>query len=143
MDVNQALKDAYAQEIQTVSHYVGDSTALGDSAGARLRPVFQQNIEDELKHAGQVGDRLEQLGQQPPSAAEFDPQESAHSPQDHADLESVLEDVLVNEENEIEAYETLLEAAREADDTVTEHLATEILSEEESHRANFRTHSEQ
>ena len=51
---------------------------------------------------------------------------------------SVILGVLDAEEDALETYRTLITAAEEADDPVTEDLAVTILADEEAHRTEFR-----
>ena len=51
---------------------------------------------------------------------------------------SVIDGVIAAEEDAIVTYRSLISAAREADDPVTEDLAIELLADEEVHRAEFR-----
>jgi bacterioferritin len=51
---------------------------------------------------------------------------------------SVIRGVLDAEEDAIETYHDLIEAADAAGDPVTEDLAVTILADEEAHRTEFR-----
>ena len=51
---------------------------------------------------------------------------------------AVINGVLTAEEDAIETYRALIDAAEEANDPVTEDLAVTILADEEAHRTEFR-----
>ncbi len=51
---------------------------------------------------------------------------------------SVIRGVLDAEEDAIDTYRSLIKAAEDADDPVTEDLAVAILADEEAHRTEFQ-----
>lgn len=51
---------------------------------------------------------------------------------------AVIDGVLAAEEDAISTYESLVDAARDADDPVTEDVAVGLLGDEEAHRSEFR-----
>jgi bacterioferritin len=96
-------------------------------------------VQEELGHAGRIGQRLKQLDARPPGSAEFTArQDSLQPPEDSTDVLSVIQGVLDAEEDAIETYRSLIDAAQEANDPVTEDLAVTILADEEAHRTEFR-----
>jgi bacterioferritin len=86
-----------------------------------------------------LGQRLKQLDARPPGSAEFVArQDSLQPPEDSTNVISVIRGVLDAEEDAIETYRTLIDAAEAANDPVTEDLAVTILADEEAHRTEFR-----
>jgi len=51
---------------------------------------------------------------------------------------AVIDGVLEAENDAIDTYRSLIRAADEADDPVTEDIAVTILTDEEAHRTEFR-----
>ena len=138
-DVTRLLKEAYQDEIETVMNYLTNSIVLDGVRAEEIKESLQQDIQEELGHAEQLGRRLKQLDERPPGSAEFSPsQQSLQPPEDTTDVVSVIEGVLDAENDAIETYRAIIEAAEAADDPVTEDLAVTILADEEAHRTEFR-----
>jgi bacterioferritin len=133
------LREAYGDEIETVMNYQTNAIVLDGVRAEEIKESLQQDIQEELGHAQQLGQRLKQLDARPPGSAEFTPrQDSLQPPEDSTDVLSVIQGVIDAEEDAIETYRSLVDAAREADDPVTEDLAVTILADEEAHRTEFR-----
>ncbi|WP_251330700.1 ferritin-like domain-containing protein [Haloplanus pelagicus] len=133
------LQKAYGDEMETVMNYQTNAIVLDGVRAEEIKQSLQQDIQEELTHAGQLGNRLKQLDARPPSSAEFTPrQDSLRPPKDSTDVLSVIRGVLDAEEDAIETYRSLIDAAEDADDPVTEDLAVTILADEEAHRTEFR-----
>ncbi|MFB6072412.1 MAG: ferritin-like domain-containing protein [Halobacterium sp.] len=138
-EVTRLLKKAYGDEIETVMNYMSNSIVLDGVRAEEVKESLQQDIQEELGHAEQLGDRLKQLDEAPPGSAEFEArQQSLQPPADTTDVLSVIEGVLDAEEDAIETYRELIDAADDANDPVTEDLAVTILADEEAHRTEFR-----
>ncbi|MEF8900995.1 MAG: ferritin-like domain-containing protein [Halovenus sp.] len=133
------LQKAYGDEMETVMNYQTNAIVLDGVRAEEIKESLQQDIQEELTHAQQLGNRLKQLDARPPSSAEFTPrQESLQPPEDSTDVLSVIRGVLDAEEDAIGTYRSLIDAAEEADDPVTEDLAVTVLADEEAHRTEFR-----
>jgi bacterioferritin len=133
------LQTAYGDEMETVMNYQTNAIVLDGVRAEEIKNSLQQDIQEELTHARQLGNRLKQLGARPPSSAAFTPrQDSLQPPEDSTDVLSVIQGVLDAEEAAVETYRSLVNAAEEADDPVTEDLAVTILADEEAHRTEFR-----
>ncbi|MFB6353029.1 MAG: ferritin-like domain-containing protein [Halobacteriales archaeon] len=138
-DVVRLLEKAYGDEIETVMNYLSNSIVLDGLRAEEVKESLQTDIQEELTHAEQLGDRLKQLEEAPPGSMDFEArQESLQPPADTTDVLTVIEGVLDAEEDAIGTYRSLIEAARAADDPVTEDLAVTILADEEAHRTEFR-----
>ena len=135
------LQKGYNDEIETVMNYLTNSYVLQGLRADEVRESLRTDArEEELTHAGMIAERLTELDARPPGSAEFEArQESIQPPDDPADVLSVIDGVIEYEEEAIETYRSLIRAAQEADDPVTEDLAIDILGDEESHRAEFRS----
>ncbi|WP_096394859.1 DUF892 family protein [Halorubrum trapanicum] len=133
------LRTAYADEIETVMNYQTNAIVLDGVRAEEIKESLKQDVQEELGHAEQLGQRLKQLDARPPGSAEFTAgQESLQPPADSTDVLAVINGVLDAEEDAIATYRELIDAAEEADDPVTEDLAVTLLSDEEAHRTEFR-----
>ncbi|MCD2201407.1 rubrerythrin [Halobacterium sp. KA-4] len=138
-EVTRLLRKAYGDEIETVMNYMTNSIVLDGVRAEEIKESLQVDIQEELSHAEQLGERLKQIDEQPPASAEFEAhQHSLQPPKDTTDVLSVIDGVLDAEEDAIDTYRDLINAAEDADDPVTEDLAVTILADEEAHRTEFR-----
>ncbi|SEH43969.1 MULTISPECIES: ferritin-like domain-containing protein [Halopenitus] len=137
--VIELLRKAYSDEIETVMNYQTNAIVLDGVRAEEIKESLQVDIQEELAHAEQLGQRLKQLDARPPGSAEFTArQDSLQPPADSTDVLSVIRGVLDAEEDAIDTYRDLIDAAEDANDPVTEDLAVTILAEEEAHRTEFR-----
>jgi len=133
------LRKAYGDEMETVMNYQTNAIVLDGVRAEEIKESLQADIQEELGHAQQLGNRLKQLDARPPSSADFVArQDSLQPPEDSTDVLSVIRGVLDAEEDAISTYRDLIDAAEDADDPVTEDLAVTILADEEAHRTEFR-----
>ena len=138
-EVVRLLKKSYQDEIETVMNYQTNAIVLDGVRAEEIKESLQADIQEELSHAQQLGQRLKQLDARPPGSADFVArQDSLQPPEDSTDVLSVIDGVLEAEEDAIATYRELIEAAEAAADPVTEDLAVTILSDEEAHRTEFR-----
>ncbi|GGL24056.1 hypothetical protein GCM10009037_04430 [Halarchaeum grantii] len=138
-EVTRLLKKAYQDEIETVMNYMSNSIVLDGVRAEEIKESLQADIQEELGHAEQLGNRLKQLEEAPPGSGEFEAsQHSLQPPEDTTDVLSVIEGVIEAEEDAIATYRDLITVAEEADDPVTADLATTLLADEEAHRTEFR-----
>jgi len=138
-EVIRLLKEAYGDEIETVMNYMSNSIVLDGVRAEEIKESLDQDIQEELTHARQLGERLKQLDDAPPGSMAFEAsQASLQPPEDTTDVLSVIDGVIEAEEDAIETYRSLIHAAEDADDPVTEDLAVTILADEEAHRTEFR-----
>jgi Protein distantly related to bacterial ferritins len=137
-EVTALLHEAYMEEFETVMSYQTNAIVLDGVRAEEIKESLQADIQEELAHAQQLGERLKQLDARPPGSMEFSPvQESLQPPTESTDVLSVIEGVLDAEESAIDTYRGLVDAAEAANDPVTEDLAVEILADEEAHRTEF------
>ncbi len=137
--VIELLQGAYGDELETVMNYLTNSIVLEGVHAEEIRDNLDQDINEELTHARMIGERLKQLDARPPASAAFEArQEGLQPPEDSTDILSVIDGVIQAEDDAIETYRSLIDAADEANDPVTEDLAVELLGDEEAHRTEFR-----
>jgi bacterioferritin len=138
-DVIRLLREAYFDELETVMNYMANSIVLDGVRAEEIKESLQVDIQEELTHAQQLGERLKQLDDVPPGSMDFEAsQASLQPPEDTTDVLTVIEGVIEAEEDAISTYRELIEAATEGDDPVTEDLAVTLLADEEAHRTEFR-----
>jgi bacterioferritin len=138
-EVITLLRKAYIDEMETVMNYQTNAIVLDGVRAEEIKESLQTDIQEELTHAGQLGQRLKQLDARPPGSGEFTArQDSLQPPEDSTDVLSVIRGVLDAEEDAIDTYRSLITAADEANDPVTDDLAVTILADEEAHRTEFR-----
>jgi bacterioferritin len=143
-EVTRLLRKAYGDEIETVMNYLTNSIVLDGVRAEEIKDSLQADIQEELNHAEQLGERLKQLDDRPPASMEIEMRQTAlQLPDDPTDVIAVIDGVLEAEDGAIETYRALISAAREADDPVTEDLAITILGDEEAHRTEFRGFSKE
>ena len=137
--VVELLRKAYGDEMETVMNYQTNAIVLEGVSAEEIKESLTEDIQEELGHAEMIGQRLKQLEARPPGSAEFTAnQNSLQPPADSTDALAVINGVLDAEEDAISTYKSLIEAARENDDPVTEDLAVTLLADEEAHRSEFR-----
>jgi bacterioferritin len=120
-------------------NYQTNAIVLDGVRAEEIKESLQADIQEELGHSEQLGQRLKQLEARPPGSGEFNArQESLQPPADSTNVLAVIDGVLDAEEDAIQTYRELIDAAETADDPVTEDLAVTILADEEAHRTEFR-----
>ncbi|MDS0295838.1 ferritin-like domain-containing protein [Halogeometricum luteum] len=135
----ELLKKAYLDELETVMNYLTNSIVLDGVRAEEIKGSLQEDIQEELGHAEQIGQRLKQLDEVPPGSADFEAaQTNLQPPEDSTSVISVIEGVIEAENDAIDTYRALIDAAEEANDPVTEDLAVTLLADEEAHRTEFR-----
>lgn len=138
-EVVRLLRKAYMDEIETVMNYQVNAIVLDGVRAEEIKESLQADIQEELGHAEQLGQRLKQLGARPPASAEFTARQgSLQPPEDSTDVLAVINGVIEAEEDAIETYRELIAAADEVNDPVTEDLAVQLLGDEEAHRTEFQ-----
>jgi len=74
------LQAAYMDELETVMNYQTNAIVLDGVRAEEIKESLKADIQEELGHAEQLGQRLKQLDARPPGSAEFVArQESLHS----------------------------------------------------------------
>ncbi|WP_254524755.1 ferritin-like domain-containing protein [Natrinema caseinilyticum] len=138
-EITDLLTEAYIDELETVMNYLTNAIVLDGIHAEEVKESLQQDIQEELDHAQILGERLKQLDESPPGSESFEAdQHSLQPPADTTDVQSVIEGVLEAEDDAIETYRSLVEAAADANDPVTEDVAVTILADEEAHHTEFR-----
>ena len=135
----ELLQKARGDELETVINYQTNAIALAGIEAQEVADSLREDVQEELGHAEEIGERISQLGGQPRGSYSIEmTQESLQPPTESTDVLYVIDGVIEAESDAVSAYRNLIDAAEEADDPVTEDLAAELLADEESHLAEFK-----
>ena len=132
------LTQARNDEFETVINYQTNAIALAGVEAEEIAESLRADVQEELGHAEELGERIVQLGGEVRGSFDIEMgQESLQPPTDPTDTRAVIEGVIEAETGAVETYRELIDAAEDADDPVTEDLATELLADEEEHLTEF------
>jgi bacterioferritin len=133
-----SLCKAYNMELETVANYLANSINLDGVRADFIKQALAVDIQGELTHATQLGNRIKQLGGiVPGSLALKMTQKSLQPREDTTDVIDVIRGVLEAEEEAINHYRALIKLT-DGEDYVTQDLAITILADEEGHRQQFQ-----
>jgi bacterioferritin len=136
-EVIASLRKAYCMEVETVLNYLANSLILDGVRADFIKQALTADIQGELQHATQLGNRIKQLGGTVPGSLKVElTQRYMQPPEDTTDLVTVIQGVLRAENEAIEHYNKLIRLT-EGQDYVTQELAITILADEEDHRQHF------
>jgi len=136
-NIVQALKSAYAGELETVQNYLANSVDLDGVRAEEIKKALTADILEELGHATMLAKRIKVLGGRVPGSMELDRnQQFLQPPEDSTDLTTVIKGVIAAEDSAIEGYEKILELCDKVD-PVTQDLAVTLLGDEQEHRRAF------
>jgi bacterioferritin len=131
------LRKSYNAEIETVTNYLANSINLDGVRAEEIKKALGAEIQDELRHARQLADRIKTLGGVVPGSQSLSwTQSMLQPPADSTDVVSVIKGVIAAEEEAIAGYEELIRLC-DGDDWVTQDLAITLLADEQSHRRVF------
>jgi bacterioferritin len=132
------LKKSYHMELETVTNYLAHSINLDGVRAEEIKKALAVDINEELTHARQLGERIKQLdGFVPGSLSLSFEQKALQPPKDTTDVTSVIEGVIKAEEDAIAQYNKTIRLC-EGQDYVTQDLAVQLLASEEAHRVLFQ-----
>jgi bacterioferritin len=136
-EVIASLRKAYCMEVETVQNYLANSLMLDGVRADFIKQALTADIQGELGHATQIGNRIKQLGGSVPGSLKVElTQRYLQPPEDTTDLVTVIQGVLRAENEVIDHYKKLIKLT-DGEDYVTQDLAITILSDEEDHRQHF------
>jgi bacterioferritin len=137
-EILASLAKAYNMEIETIANYLANSLHLEGVRADAIKQALAADIQGELGHAQQLGNRIKQLGGAIPGSQQLKmTQKSLQPPEDTTDVVQVIRGVLEAEEDAIKHYRALARLT-EGEDYVTQDLAITILADEEGHRQQFQ-----
>src|SRR6059058_2316508 len=131
------LEQAYWMELETVMSYLANSINPDGVRAQEIVESLEEDIEEELGHARQFGERIKELYGVVPGSMEFNAEQSYLQPPEHqTDVVHVIKGVIEAETGAIEHYNKIIEVTEEID-PVTQDMAISILHDEERHRRLF------
>lgn len=135
--VINALRKSYCMEVETVVNYLANSLHLEGVRAEAIKGALATDIQEELGHAQQLGNRIKQLGGVIPGSLQVQfSQKPLQPPEDPTDVVEVIKGVLEAEEEAIKQYKSIIKLT-DGEDYVTQDLAITLLGQEEAHRQQF------
>jgi bacterioferritin len=131
------LTRAYWMEIETVMNYVTNSINPDGVRAQEIRESLEQDIQEELGHAKQFGERIKELYGVIPGSMDFAPEQKYLQPPEHqTDIVHVIKGVIEAEAGAIEHYTKIVEFCEDLD-LVTQDMVIGILHDEQGHLRLF------
>jgi bacterioferritin len=131
------LTKAYWMEVETVMSYLANSI---NPDGVRAQEIIEslaEDVQEELGHAKQFGDRIKELYGVVPGSLDFKAEQTYLQPPEHqTDIVHVIKGVIEAETGAIEHYNSVVEFC-EGKDYVTQDMVIDILRDEQQHRRLF------
>lgn len=135
--VIELLTRAYWMEIETVMNYLAASINPDGVRARRIAAALEEDIEEELGHARQFGDRIKELYGVVPSSVDFiAEQDYMRPPEEQTEVVGLIRGVIAAESGAIYHYSRIV-AETEEIDPVTQDMVIDILRDEERHRRLF------
>ena len=136
-EVIELLTKAYWMELETVMSYVANSINPDGVRAQEVRESLEEDIQEELGHAQQFGNRIKELyGVVPGSDAFAAEQSYLQPPERQTDIVHVIRGVIAAETGAIEHYNRIIQVT-DGVDWVTQDMVIEILRDEEGHKRLF------
>jgi bacterioferritin len=136
-EVIAALRKAYTMEVETVVNYLANSLHLEGVRAEAIKGALSADIQEELGHAQQLGNRIKQLGGTIPGSLNMQfHQKDLQPPSDSTDVVDVIKGVLAAEAEAIKQYESIIKLT-DGEDYVTQDIAITLLGQEDAHRQQF------
>jgi bacterioferritin len=133
----ELLTKAYWMEIETVMSYIANSINPDGVRAQEIIESLEEDIQEELGHARQFGERIKELYGVVPGSLDFQAEQSYLQPPDaQTDIVHVIKGVIEAETGAIDHYNKIVEFC-EGRDLVTQDMVIEILHDEEGHRRLF------
>jgi bacterioferritin len=131
------LRKAYWMEMETVLSYTANSINPDGVRAQEIIESLQEDIQEELGHAQQFGQRIKELYGVVPGSMDFAAEQTFLQPPDHqTDIVHVIKGVIEAESGAIAHYEKIIEFC-EGRDPVTQDMVIAILHDEQGHRRLF------
>src|ERR671936_2223458 len=133
----ELLTRAYWMEVETVMSYLANSINPDGVRAQEIKESLEQDVQEELGHARQFGERIKELYGVVPGSLDFTAEQSyLQPPAEQTDIVHVIKGVIEAETGAIEHYNRIIEFC-EGRDLVTQDMVIEILHDEEGHRRLF------
>ncbi len=133
----ELLTRAYWMEMETVMSYIANSINPDGVRAQEIIESLEEDIQEELGHARQFGERIKELYGVVPGSLDFNAEQSyLQPPEEQTDIVHVIKGVIEAESGAIEHYNGIIEFC-EGTDPVTQDMVIDILRDEEGHRRLF------
>ncbi len=133
----EMLIKSYWMEVETVMSYLANSINPEGVRAQEIIESLEQDVQEELGHARQFGERIKELYGVVPGSLDFNAEQSyLQPPDDQVDIVHVIKGVIEAESGAIEHYNQIIEFC-EGKDPVTQDMVIAILRDEEGHRRLF------
>ena len=133
----ELLTRAYWMEMETVMSYITNSINPDGVRAQEIIESLEQDVDEELGHARQFGQRIKELYGVVPGSMDFAAEQSYLQPPEHqTDIVHVIKGVIEAETGAIEHYNRIIDFTDEID-PVTNDMVIAILRDEEGHRRLF------
>jgi bacterioferritin len=133
----EMLTKAYWMEVETVMSYLSNSINPDGVRAQEIVESLEEDIQEELGHARQFGERIKTLYGVVPGSLDFNAEQSyLQPPEQQTDIVHVIKGVIEAESGAIEHYNQIIEFS-EGRDPVTQDMVIAILQDEEGHRRLF------
>src|SRR5215213_10049084 len=133
----EMLTKAYWMEIETVMSYIANSINPDGVRAQEIIESLKEDIQEELGHAEQFGQRIKELYGVVPGSLDFKAEQSyLQPPEQQTDIVHIIRGVIEAETGAIEHYNRLIEAC-DGVDWVTQDMVIAILHDEEGHKRLF------
>jgi bacterioferritin len=131
------LTKAYWMEIETVINYTTNSINPDGVRAQEIIEHLEEDIQEELTHARQFGERIKELYGVVPGSLDFSAEQKyLQPPEQQTDIVHVIKGVIEAETGAIEHYNKVIEFTDDVD-LVTQDMVITILHDEEGHRRLF------
>ena len=131
------LTKAYWMEIETVMSYLTNSINPDGVRAQEIIESLKADVQEELGHAQQFGERIKELYGVVPGSMEFAPEQKyLQPPENQTDIVHIIRGVIEAETGAIEHYNKVIEVC-DGVDYVTQDMVIAILRDEEGHRRLF------
>jgi bacterioferritin len=133
----ELLMKAYWMEIETVMSYIANSINPDGVRAQEIKESLDEDIQEELGHAQQFGERIKELYGVIPGSLDFSAEQSyLQPPAEQTDIVHVIKGVIEAETGAIDHYNRIIEFCDDKD-LVTQDMVIAILRDEEGHRRLF------
>ena len=133
----EMLSKAYWMEVETVMSYLANSINPDGVRAQEIIESLEQDVQEELGHARQFGERIKELYGVVPGSLDFNAEQSyLQPPDDQVDIVHVIKGVIEAETGAIDHYNKIVEFCDDKD-LVTQDMVIDILHDEEGHRRLF------
>ena len=136
-EVIEMLITAYSMELETVINYLANSINLDGVRAEEIKKSLGADVQEEVTHAQQLGQRIKQLGGLVPGSASVKVGQQIQPGEDTTDVVGVIKAVIAAEESACAQYKRIIKAT-DGDDYVTQDLCIRLLADEEEHLILFK-----